>query len=77
MASPYHRKKKFFRTNEGPNHAIHDFPTASMSLKLAGFMVIHPRAGLGVARRSIIVLVLTPLHSGVQFGEKWIPEGLQ
>ena len=45
IVSRYHRSRRFFRTDHGVNHKIHDFPSAEMGLKLGGFMVLDSRVG--------------------------------
>ena len=47
IVSRYHRNRRFFRKGAGVNHMIHDFPTASMDLKLGGFMAQSAKVGYG------------------------------
>jgi hypothetical protein len=38
--SRYHQQTKFYGVGEGPDHAVHDFPSSELGLKLGGFMVL-------------------------------------
>ena len=38
--SRYHQQTRWFMDNQGPDHAIHDFPTAHLGIKLGGFMFL-------------------------------------
>ena len=38
--SRYHQQRRFYRIGHGPDHEVHDFPTAELGLKLGGFMFL-------------------------------------
>ena len=38
--SRYHHQGRWYLINEGPNHDIHDFPSAELGLKLGGYMFL-------------------------------------
>jgi hypothetical protein len=44
--SRYHQNWRFYLVGEGPNHQVHDFPSAEMGLKLGGFAVIGVNKGV-------------------------------
>ena len=52
IVSRYHRNRRFYRTGNGVNHLIHDFPSAELGLKLGGFMVIPDGVGQNARRAS-------------------------
>jgi len=39
--SRYHRQRKYYGEGQGPNHDVHDFPTAELGIKMGGFMFLH------------------------------------
>ena len=50
--SRYHRNRRFYRTGNGVNHLIHDFPSAELGLELGGLMVLLDGVGQNARRAS-------------------------
>ena len=53
--SRYHQLQRWYLKNQGPDHQVHDLPTAHLGLKLGGFMIVpgHRHAQPRTHKRSV------------------------